>query len=240
MRAGRRIGLAAGAALCAAAIAISEPSASARRAPATVGYFDVRPDLRLCPAPACGGVFVSLLNKRLTPCPDGEQREACHAAVVDWSRLGLGPTATAELEAAVLAGRGVVRGELRPGSSFDGFGPLGELVVTEGWVAATGRRPRGSFFQVADNGIVCIAAPCFSLRELLLNTSKGRQLSALDLTAAGAGEKTIQAAWREVHAGSILVAGSNRTVPDAGPAGDGVELVAAQFYLRAGRSGRPR
>jgi hypothetical protein len=228
------------AALSVALLAPAGPSAAAARPSPVGGYFSVQPDLRLCPAPVCGGVFVSLLNKRLTTCPDGARRESCHASVVDWSRLALRPAAIAELEDAVLAGRGLVRGQLRAAGVGDENGPLVVLTVTEGWVAATGRRPGGSFFQIADNGIVCVTSPCFSLHEGLLNAKAQRALSGLDLAASGAAEKVIQAALGDVYAGSILVAGRNRTVPNAGPAGDGVELVATQFYLRVRRSGPPR
>src|SRR5262245_64485458 len=100
---GWMIGIAAFAAsgLLAAAAEVAQEEAAAARAPVVSGYFSVQQDLRLCPTPVCGGVFVSLLNKRLTACPDGEQHPSCHAATVDWSRLGLSPAATAELEAAV-------------------------------------------------------------------------------------------------------------------------------------------
>lgn len=240
MRIGKPICVAASAVFGAVLIASSGPSAAAGSAPSKVAYFSVQPDPRLCPAPFCGGVFVSLLNHRLTPCPGGEQREACHASVVDWSRLGLSPAATAELEAAVLAGRGLVRGELKESQVADEIGPVVVLTVTEGWIAASARRPKGGYFQVADNGIVCITTPCFSVRELLLNASQRRKLSSLDLSAVGASEKALQTAFDQLHTGSILVAGRNRTVPNAGPAGTGVELAAAQFYLRVSRSVPPR
>jgi hypothetical protein len=239
VRTGRLIGLVAGAAFVAASIAAARDAPARQPAP-VVGYFSLQPDLRLCPSPACGGVFASLLNRRLTPCPDGVQREACHASQVDWSRLHLDAATQEKLETAVLAGRGLVRGELHRGRRVGGLGPLGKLVVTEGWIAATDRRPLGSFFEVAANGIVCVAAPCFSLRERVLNTERSRPLSGLDFSASGAGERTIRTAWHEVHTRSILAAGGNRTVPDAGPAGDGVELVVTQFYLRVPRPRAPR
>lgn len=198
------------------------------------GYFNLRPDPRLCPSPVCGGVFASLLNRPLTPCPAAAASQACHASTVDWSRIDLDPQAQADFEAAALGGRAVVRGELSPGDVVDGFGTLGKLVVTEGWIAASSRRPRGGFFRVAPNGIVCFATPCFSLRESLLNTSFRGDVSGLDLSGAGAPQALRDAAWRELARGSILVAGRNRVVPDPGPAGHGLNLVATQFYLRVG------
>jgi hypothetical protein len=199
------------------------------------GYFSLRPDPRLCPSPVCGGVFASLLNQAVTRCPTGDAAAACHASFVDWSRLGLDDDAQAELETAVLAGRGLVRGELVAGDPVEGFGTLGKLVVTEGWIAASARLPRGSFFRVAPNGIVCITTPCFSLRESLLNTPRRSNVSGLDLTPSGAPVATRDAAWQELSRGSVLAAGHNRVVRDPITGGRGVDLVATQFYLRVGR-----
>jgi uncharacterized protein DUF6748 len=161
----------------------------------------------------------------------------CRVTAIDWSRLGLDPAARADFEKAALAGRAVVRGELQLGALGAGPRPTARLVVTEGWIAAGGRLPRGGgFFQVASNGIVCVTVPCFSWRQTLLNTNRRGEISAVDLLGAGAPEASRNAAWTALGTGSILVAGRLRNVPDAGPAGAGVELVASQFYLRVGGS----
>lgn len=45
-------------------------------------YYRVRrPDLRLCPAPTCGGVFVERVNRRRVQCADGRRARECHAAI---------------------------------------------------------------------------------------------------------------------------------------------------------------
>ena len=213
------------------ALAMPAPM-SAASPPQNSGYFGVQPDLRLCPAPTCGGVFVNLLNRRLTRCPDGALRETCHVGSVDWSALGLNPEDTPVLEQAVLAGRGLVRADLRAGEQDPAIGNLGLLMVTEGWIAASGRRPRGSFYRLSDNGIVCVTTPCFSLRQALLNTQRRWTISDLDLSRVGARAPTIEAAWQQIRTDSILVAGRDFERPDAGPAGRGVELRATQIYLR--------
>jgi len=209
------------------------PATGAARAPLS-GYFSVQPDLRLCPAPNCGGFFVALLNRQSVGCPGGRPGAMCRVTAIDWSRLGLDPAARSDFEKAALAGRAVVRGELQRGA---GPRPTARLVVTEGWIAAGSRLPRGGgFFQVASNGIVCVTYPCFSWRQTLLNTNRRGEVSDVNLLGAGAPEASRNAAWTELESGSILVAGRLRNVPNAGPAGDGVELVASQFYLRVGGS----
>ncbi|HET9766173.1 MAG TPA: DUF6748 domain-containing protein [Thermoanaerobaculia bacterium] len=197
----------------------------------------MQPDLRLCPAPNCGGFFVALLNRQSVGCPGGGLGAMCRVTAIDWSRLGLDPAARSDFEKAALAGRAVVRGELQLGALGAGSPrPTARLVVTEGWIAAGGRLPRGGFFQVAGNGIVCVTVPCFSWRQTLLNTNRRGEISGVDLLGAGAPEASRNAAWTELGSGSILVAGRLRNVPDAGPAGAGVELVASQFYLPVGGS----
>jgi hypothetical protein len=212
------------------ALALSAPLLADPPPPSS--YFTVQPDLRLCPSPLCGGLFVSLVNRRLTRCADGAERESCYVGSVDWRALGLSAEDTSHFTQAVLAGRGLVAGELRAGESVPGFGRLGVLKVSEGWIAASGRRPRGTFYRVSDNGIVCVTTPCFSIREAVLNSRAQRSVSGLDLTRAGAQQRTVEAAWHELRTDAILVAGRNRERPDAGPGGRGLELVATQFYLR--------
>ena len=205
-----------------------EGIAEARRA----GFFSVQPDLRLCPAPHCGGVFVALLNRPRTLCADRVPQPLCHASELDLRRLALDAEARAELDQAIAAGRAVLRGRLRPGQVLDGFGPLGRFVATEAWIAATAKEPAGRWYRVTDRGLACITTPCFYLREALLNAFQARDLSALDLSPSGADEATIADTLIHLESAPILVAGHNRARPNAGPAGDGLELVARQFYRR--------
>lgn len=202
----------------------------------TSTYYRLQPDLRLCPSPLCGGYFVSRVNRLYTRCADGTHQMVCHVSTVDWTRLGLDEKTLNEFRAATNEGRTIVRGRIRPGQEFAGFGPLGELVATEGWLAASSVAPEGFFFRVYDNGIVCIAAPCFSIHEAKLNSTVHRDISEVNLARTGATEEQRRAAEQAIHTSSLLVAGRNRTVPDAGPAGDGIKLVATQFYLRIGSS----
>lgn len=235
MRANRTIRYAAGLTFCVILGALSGQPATGASRGADSGYFSVQPDLRLCPAPTCGGYFVALLNRPSANCPSGGHLALCRVAVVDWSALGLDPAATADLQKAVLAGRGVVRGELQADSRAAGSVPTSRLVVTEGWIAAGDRPPRGGFFQVAGNGIVCVTTPCFTMHQSLVNTTRQGDISGLNLAGAGAPQASRDAASAELQDGSILVAGRIRNVPSGGPVA-GVELVASQFYLRVGGS----
>lgn len=202
------------------------------QAPQSAGYFSVQPDIRLCPAPDCGGVFVARLNRARTRCADGVEQPLCHASDLDLTRLGLDDAARARFDEALLAGRALLRGRLLPGRRIGDFPLLGRFVATEAWIAASGQEPSGRFYRVSDLGIVCVTTPCFSLRQRLLNSGKERDLSGLDLTESGASDEAIEDALAALGSAPILVAGRDRVHHDAGAGGPAIDLVAAQFYRR--------
>ena len=170
-------------------------------------YFEVtRPDLRLCPAPFCGGFFVRLVNQRRLVCADGAKARECHAALLDWSALGLSEEDEAELLAAFGEKLLLVRGELELRDL--GFGqPVPVLAVSDAWRSAVGprseaparfesfrRRPRT--FGVVPSGIVCVTHPCPSLVQKLLNRRPVRALHEIDLSRAGASPDRVEAGSR--------------------------------------------
>src|SRR5262245_56845654 len=67
--------------------------AKADAAGGTYTYYFVKPDMRLCLSPVCGGVFYSLANGSSTTCLDGKKASQCYAADADWARLHLGDAA---------------------------------------------------------------------------------------------------------------------------------------------------
>ena len=133
----------------------------------------VRPDPRLCPSPICGGYWVALANRSRTRCADGALLPRCYVALaVDEKRQ---PLQTGVPDGAL------VRAEVEPWT-FQGFGNLGALVVTD-VRAPIGKGTQGAYFRVRDLGIRCIKAPCFSLGAARLNRSSRVIVSSLDLTA---------------------------------------------------------
>ncbi|MEK0085777.1 DUF6748 domain-containing protein [Benzoatithermus flavus] len=184
-------------------------------------FYRVRPDLRRCVSPLCGGYWVALVNRAATACADGTSRPECYVARIDRgsaSAAGAGPIA-------------LVRGELRS-ERFPGFGQLGVLVARQAWRAA-GRAPAtGTWFGLRDVGIRCIAAPCFSIEARVLNTPDTRLVSGVDLDGVAAGRTDREAGYAALSRKDGLIAtGRNVPVAHAGPAGNGVAMVASQFFL---------
>ena len=192
-------------------------------------YYTVRPDLRRCLSPLCGGYFVKRVNQTYTYCPgapnggwtDGE----CYVAEADFSAAGLSSPDGSLWKGTVVS------------KTFDRFGNLHRFVGTEAWRAAGTTAASGTFYRANDLGIRCITTPCASLRETKLNSSVGpRAIAGLDLSRAGASDADVQAAYAAAQEpAGVLVAGKNVTI--SGPAGRALSLEASQFFLRVRPAG---
>lgn len=183
-------------------------------------YYTLRPDLRRCASPMCGGFFVKLVNHERTRCADGRNMTECYVAEIDWNRQPSGEARTM-----------LVRGDLLQ-RRFQGSRRFGVLRVIESWRAASERPPEGMFFRVKDLGIRCITHPCLSLQDERLNSYMQRKIAGVELSRAQASPDAVASA-QQAMAGSegVLVAGTHGFV--SGPAGRAATLGATQFYLRS-------
>lgn len=188
-------------------------------------YYTVEPDRRLCPSPVCGGYFISAVNRRATPCADGSMSASCYVADIDWEAIGLNGS----------EGAGLVLGTQERGD-FPGFSELAVLVPEAAWRAASDQEPRGRWFGLMDNGIVCVTTPCFDIDQRKLNRrNRVRAISDIDLSRVRATDEDLEAAWQALENDELIAVGVNRRVRDAGPAGTGLEFVAFQFFVRLER-----
>lgn len=204
--------------------------------PSATYYRVTRLDPRLCPSPLCGGVFVSRVNRKKTECAAGESASECHAAIVDFSALGLTPEEETRLQAEFVAKRVLARGELvlvDRGIGVD----VPTLVVRDAWRGVTGsQRDRGRYFGVFSTGIVCITHPCPSFSGFKLNGRRVGWIHGLDLASSGATDPQIAEGMEALFSGPGLLAfGRLRTIE--GPAGKGKELVTSEFYTRVASDG---
>ncbi len=199
--------------------------------PQATYYRVTHPDMRLCPSPWCGGVFVERVNKRRSKCADGTVAKECHAAVVDFSALGLSPEDESRLQAGFVAKRVLVRGDLELVDLGSGRG-IPTLFVTDAWRGVTGTQARpGSYFGVVHSGIVCITFPCPSFTAFKLNGRRIGWLHSLDLASSGATSEQISLGLAELANGPGLI-GFGRLRRIEGPAGWGKELRTSEFYTK--------
>jgi len=188
-------------------------------------------DMRLCPSPLCGGVFVERVNKRRSKCADGTVAKECHAAAVDFSALGLSPEEERRLQAGFFAKRVLVRGALELNDLGSGI-EIPTLLVTDAWRGITGTQVRpGSYFGVVSTGIVCITFPCPSFAAFKLNGRRIGWLHSLDLASSGATSEQISLGLDELESGPGLI-GFGRLRRIEGPAGWGKELRTSEFYTK--------
>jgi len=195
-------------------------------------YYLVRPDLRRCAAPACGGSFVQRVNFPTTTCADGTSAAECYVAATDYSKAGLDDN-----DMSAVAGRPIiVKGRIA--NSAYAAGSFGNLVTSEVWVGAVGRVQNGSYapvsgvvYRVKDTGVRCITSPCPTDHETKLNGTSSRDIAGVDLSAIDTTEEQINAAYTALSsADGVLVDGSNTQV--SGPGGTLYQLTAASFYAK--------
>lgn len=185
-------------------------------------------DMRDCPSPLCGGMFIREVNRSMTRCSDGMLRPECYVASLDLSLLGLQGRDASRVYAAFAAKKALIRGSFGPFSAD--FSNVSVLVAAEAWEEKGTARPGviSAFFQY--NGILCITEPCPSIDVSILNIPLFGTISRFDLGSSGAAAAEIEEGYRSLSSTGIIANGRLRQI--SGPAGDGFSFEAARFYLK--------
>jgi hypothetical protein len=192
-----------------------------------VAFYLLRPDQRRCAFPLCGGYWIEAVNRGLTQCADGDRREACYVAEVDWKTIGVDGSEGATL----------VQGRQQQ-KEFTGLGALLVLVPEKAFKPATDITAKGRWYGLSHNGVVCITHPCFAIDERVLNGPEEQVISSVNFDGVGAAPNDMEAARGSLARGELIAVGENVAVPDQGPAGAGIVMVASQFFLRIGSEGK--
>lgn len=190
-------------------------------------YIVTRPDLRKCAYPVCGGYFVKAVNRALTRCANGALEKDCHVAALDARALQWSAKDREAFEQSFMPGQALAGGKLVAVKS--GTTKVDTLVIGEAWVGQALRKPSGIFSALKNSGIVCITTPCPSIKETTLNYPISRNIHGLDLAASGAKPERVDAGWQALATTGVLAAGDHRAI--TGPAGQGQQFVASEFYL---------
>jgi hypothetical protein len=204
----------------------------------TTYYFEIAKDLRLCPSPGCGGWFLNRLNFSSTQCHDGTWASECYTPVLDWSSSHLAVAEQTQMLDAcyqyanvpgvhvIVSGRFARTNFTTPRSS------LGRFLVTEAWLAVGEEASAGTFVRVKDNGVRCFAAPCPSLTETALNTTKSSDISALDYTPAAMTYDQINTCNQETFTtDGLLLAGNGYTFVVNGTTAEGRTVTNGYYRL---------
>ncbi len=191
-------------------------------------YFSIKGDTRKCTAPHCGGFHLARVNRTSTTCHDGSTADSCYTPELDFSESNLSQKVQDQLRLAAANGaigdgvKALVRGRFAAKSTGPIAPELGRFIVTEAWVAQSGSISDGVFVKVHDNGLRCIAAPCPSLHERGLNTSRGADISEVDFAPAGLADEQIGELMQHMFEPSgLIVVGDRFTFKVNGRKGKG-------------------
>src|SRR4051812_26989877 len=205
--------------------------AKADRTSGASSYYLIRPDLRRCAAPACGGAFVKRVNFPTTTCTDGSTAAECYVAAKDYSKAGLDDN-----DMSTVSGRPIIVKASIAKTKY-AAGTYGTLMVSEVWIAAAGSAQNAyatvasTVWRVRDNGVRCITWPCASDRETKINGTTSRNVAGVDLSASGANDDQISDAYTAMTTtDGALVDGSNGNV--TGPGGTMLQLNGTNFYTK--------
>jgi len=201
-------------------------------------YFEIYKDLRKCASPSCGGFYFHRLNRTSTVCHNGSSQWSCYVPGLDWTESKLGGDQQSSLldaatrDASSYGVIAIVRGRFGA-QSYTGFGNLGRFIVTEAWVAENNAVSDGVFVRARDNGVRCITAPCPTIGEKALNTSRYANIHGLDWAAAGLDDDQINKLATEMVAtpGGILIAGDRYTFKENNQNAKGRTVTAAYRRL---------
>jgi hypothetical protein len=196
-------------------LAVVAVASAARQPPSGTAMYVVRVDPRLCPSPMCGGYWVALANGARTRCQDGLRHPRCYVARA--VRPGGRPLG------------GIADGSLVRGAIDDGRDDFGVLLASAAYAPAGTAPVRGGYYRVADNGIRCVRAPCFSFTFRQVNGRTRGQISGVDLDTARAKPSEVARGLTALGTKDGLYAQGRFTSGLDG----GRVLHATRFFLRA-------
>lgn len=173
----------------------------------TFTFYQVEYDMRRCVSPLCGGYWVSRVNRAFTQCVDGSWAQRCYVAGADLSGTGFPEAQQGTVRSELGSGKALVRASITE-RTYEGFGTLGELAVTEVWLANSATPADGLFVKVSDSGLRCITAPCFNtFRETKINSYLYADFSELDLESTDATPEEQATAFTNIYEDGLIVAG---------------------------------
>jgi hypothetical protein len=190
-------------------------------------FVSVRPDLRRCAYPTCGGFWISWVNRATTVCADGRSASECYVATIDLAHSGLPESQRDELVASfrdsAVSNTTILRGRIRAATTdapvrFDAT----DVFRTDAPIDST------ASIVFANASASCSFQPCTPSRMGTANSTRSRTPASIDFSrAAGSAEAHDLAQLGGTAESGVLVRG---TLARALPDGSRV-FNAAQFFL---------
>lgn len=203
-------------------------------------YYTIEPDYRRCPAPYCGGWWLTKVNTYSSAvgidtldslvAPIIPQR--IYVAEINYRALGLSPEEIRTFEYNIHRGRAFIRGVLQPYSNPlpPAWSPLQTLLATGTWLAANDNPAIGPYLNLKSSGIVCITTPCPYYDVHILNTNFRTPAHELNLKRANLTEKQTAQAWRDISEGGLIMTGVKFV--SQGMTGTGLGIAATKVFFK--------
>jgi len=180
--------------------------------------YSIKPDMRKCASPMCGGYWISPVNKVYVDIPTPYEAEdplwepkPIYVAAIDFKKLGLTKDEIYRFQDLIFNGQALIAGYLTtyPYKTAESrvLPRLKQIVATETWGGANTNPPVGAFLDVKISGIKCIQAPCPYFKALKINTRYGFYFHRINFSKAELTPDQAKYAKELMYAGSLVIAG---------------------------------
>ena len=198
-------------------------------------FYTIQPDYRLCPAPTCGGWWLTKVNQySVTPSDELLSGSITpivpnpiHVTKIDYTALRLNPSQILVFENNIRAGRAFIRGVVAP-YTVQNY-RLNLLKATGTWRAVNDTVASGPYMNVRSTGIVCITTPCPYYEAQLLNIGYRTFVHELDFKRSELTDKQLQVAWSEVAGKGLIMTGLRYS--SQGQTGTGLGVAATRVFF---------
>ncbi len=194
-----------------------------------IDYYFVKPDLRRCAAPLCGGVFVQKVNERSMRCPNGKRQLQCYISHFDMKEMGGGALDAAKHSSFIVAG--VITATRSNGEELgDSQWVSATLSASQVLYRAGKASDVGRFWSLKSNLSRCITQPCFYGEAQLINAQFKRSFSDYDLSKAGLSRVQVAQMKSRLKKGAPVFTKAIRR-SYKGETGRGIRFVPTEVYL---------
>jgi hypothetical protein len=201
-----------------------------------VTTYSIKPDLRKCAFPLCGGWFLTPVNQySLLPQTDDEAYQSSlllpnsiYVAYINYKRLGLTERQIAEFQTYASTSQALLSGNIITTPNPSSF-VTNTLIANGAWTAANKTEAMGPYLKVTSSGIVCITTPCSYFVANVINSNYNFNFDELNLAKAELTREQEAQAWRAVASKGLVMTGVKYA--SQGQVGAGLGISATKVFF---------
>ena len=199
--------------------------------------YTVKPDLRKCAFPACGGWYLTPVNQYSLQLENTDEayqhslllHNSIYVASINYKPLGLTPDQIQKLENIMRSGQALLRGSI--GNPLNSTSPIAGRVFTaqNAWTSPNKNDAVGPYLKVSSSGIVCITTPCPYFKAELINSLFTTNFDELVFDKAGLDREQEAVAWKTVASDGLVITGVK--YESQGQTGPGTGISATKVFF---------